>query len=129
MKRAVYCTKRLITSLIIVASLCLSGCDLKNKLERWLNEETYNFNGVYSNQYNNDQLIFKDAKVLMKTNGDETLFPFSVDETYLHIRVRHSTREKRPDIVMRIHGNGEVLTCSACARYRLSNIWVKENVN
>ncbi|CAM3865428.1 hypothetical protein VA7868_00552 [Vibrio aerogenes CECT 7868] len=126
MDRSMYSARRLSTGFILVISLCLSGCDLKGKLERWLNEETYNFNGIYSNQYNDDQLIFKEAKVLMKTNGDESVFPFSVDDTYLHIQIRHSTREKRPDIVMRIHGNGEVLTCSACAKYRLSNIWVKE---
>lgn len=29
-------------------------------------------------------------------------------------------------MAMRVHGKGEVLTCSACARYQLSNIWVRE---
>ncbi|MCE0495113.1 hypothetical protein [Vibrio salinus] len=109
-----------------ISLFLLTGC-LKEKLDHWLNEETYLFSGTYDNQYNNDTLVFRDGSVLISSPHRALSVPYEVDGTLITIQVRNNSKEKRPDIVMRIHGDGEVLTCSACAKYNLSNIWVKVN--
>ncbi|MDC0612712.1 hypothetical protein OAP63_18430 [Vibrio sp.] len=111
-----------------MALLCLVGlvgCD--DSLERWLNKETYSFQGTYDNQYNDDKLVFTDGEVTITSVSKSWVVPFKVDGNSLVVQVKNSSKEKRPDIEMRIHGDGEVLTCSVCGMYRLSNVWVKVN--
>lgn len=86
------------------------------------------FSGTYDNHYNDDQLIFANKMVEIHSEGRSMKAPFTIDGSNLIIEVKRSSKEKRPEIVMRIHGNkGELLTCSACAMFNLSNTWVKVN--
>ncbi|WGV98951.1 hypothetical protein QF117_01030 [Vibrio sp. YMD68] len=104
----------------------IQGC-FQEKIEKIANRETLSFEGVYSNQYNSNTLVFKEG-VMTYQAGDQTMTrEFEVDGSELFVKFRNSSKEKRDDLVMRIHGEGEVLTCSACARYSLMNFWVKEN--
>lgn len=120
-------TQKIAMHLILIAMLAvpLSGC--KESLEHWFNAETYAFNGLYANQFNHDTLVFRNGIVRFKVQGKNRELPFRVDGSEVAIQLRNSSKEKRADLVMRIHGSGEVLTCSACAMYRLSNVWIKEN--
>lgn len=105
----------------------LFGCS-EEKAERMLNQETYSFTGVFENQYNGDTLEFKDAQVtIMREAGVNYTKPFEVDDNHLTIQMRNSSKEKRDDIVMRIHGEQELLTCSVCAKYQLASTWRKRD--
>lgn len=124
MARRVVNTAMVICGLIPVA---LSGCS-EEKAERLLNSQTYSFVGVFENPHNNDLLEFKDAKVTFITENQlDFTKPFEVKDNYLTIQMRNSSKEKREDIVMRIHGNAEVLTCNVCAKYQLSSTWQKRD--
>ena len=116
--------------ILIVSGLLLGallGCS-EEKTERMLNQETYSFTGVFENQFNGDLLEFKDAKVtIIKEQGLDYTKPFEVEDNYLTIQMRNSSKEKREDIVMRIHGQQELLTCSICAKYQLSATWRKRD--
>lgn len=118
--------KNIFPWLCVFISFWLAGCD-RESMDRFLNEETYEFSGTYSNQYNSDTLVFKDGTVIIASDSETKSAPYKVDGTNLIIQVRNNSKEKRPDLIMRIHGDGEVLTCNACAKYHLSNNWVKEN--
>lgn len=118
--------KNVFSLLCVLMFFGLFGCD-RESMDRYLNEETYAFSGTYSNQYNSDTLVFKGGTVVIALDSETKSVPYKVDGTNLIIRVKNTSKEKRPDIVMRIHGDGEVLTCNACAKYNLSNNWVKEN--
>lgn len=103
----------------------LLGCS-EEKAERILNKETYSFIGVYENQHNGDLLKFSDATITVtKEMGETYTKPFEVDGDNLIIQMRNNSKEKRDDIVMRIHGDNELLTCSVCAKYQLSSTWLK----
>ncbi|TFH93184.1 hypothetical protein [Vibrio ouci] len=103
----------------------LLGCS-EEKAERLLNKETYSFIGIYENQHNGDLLKFSDAEITVtKERGETYTKPFEVDGDNLIIQMRNNSKEKRDDIVMRIHGDNELLTCSVCAKYQLSSTWVK----
>lgn len=114
--------------LCLAVAATVSGCTQED-LERLANRETLAFEGTYDNQYDQQLLVFKEGRVSIHQQGDEPQWQhtFQVEESLLNIRVRQSSREKRDDLVMRIHGGGEVLTCSACARLHLSNVWVRQN--
>lgn len=110
-----------------VMSLTLFGCS-EEKAERMLNKETYSFTGVFENQFNGDLLEFKDAKVTyINSKGLDFTKPFEVDDDHLTIQMRNSSKEKREDIVMRIHGQSELLTCNVCAKYDIASIWLKKD--
>lgn len=119
--------KRWNTSLGVVGilSIALLGCS-EEEAERILNKETYSFIGIYENQHNGDLLKFSDATITVtKEMGETYTKPFEVDGDNLIIQMRNNSKEKRDDIVMRIHGDNELLTCSVCAKYQLSSTWVK----
>jgi len=108
-------------------AVALLGCS-EEKTERMLNQETYSFVGVFENHYNSDLLEFKDAQVTFITSqGLDFTKPFEVDDDHLTIQMRNSSKEKREDIVMRIHGQSELLTCNVCAKYDMASIWLKKN--
>jgi hypothetical protein len=114
---------KLVLSLFFTA--VLSGCFDKAK-ESLFEDKAAKFVGTYDNQYNQDKLVFANKMVEIQSNGQVLRVPFTIEgESSLSIEVRNSSKEKRPDIKMRIHGGGELLTCIACAKYHLSNIWVK----
>ncbi|KLN64958.1 hypothetical protein [Vibrio sp. VPAP30] len=123
-------TKQRQAILVMIGSLMstvLLGCS-EEKTERMLNQETYSFTGVFENEFNGDLLEFKDAKVtIIKEEGLDYTKPFEVEDNYLTIQMRNSSKEKREDIVMRIHGQQELLTCSICAKYQLSSTWQKRD--
>ncbi|NAW69899.1 hypothetical protein CAG54_02020 [Vibrio sp. V27_P1S3P104] len=104
----------------------LNGCT-QDDLERMADKETFAFEGAYDNQHTPYTLKFKDGKVSFQseTANLEWQRNYTVKENLLYIEIRNNSKEKRDDLVMRIHGGGEVLTCSACAKYQLSNIWVR----
>ncbi|MCW8335797.1 hypothetical protein [Vibrio paucivorans] len=108
-----------------VLVLMLQGCE-REKLERIADADTYEFSGLYTNQYNQDTLTFKDGYVSFETRGVLVSRSYRVDDGHVLIKFANNSKEKREDLVMRIHGNGELLTCSACAKYNMMNIWVKE---
>ncbi|MDN3612135.1 hypothetical protein ACODM8_15680 [Vibrio ostreicida] len=113
--------KKGIFSLLVM--LTLQGC-FEEKLDRLINKQTYEFEGVYENLYTQDLLMFQDAMVTISIVGaPDVTKPFSVDDNFLTITMASNSREKREDIVMRIHGKNEALTCSACARYHLASVW------
>ncbi|MEF1255065.1 hypothetical protein [Vibrio sp. M260112] len=117
-------TALLVCGLLPVA---LMGCS-EEKTERILNKQTYSFEGVFENQYNGDLLEFKDAQVtFIKENHLDVTKTFEVKDNYLTIQMRNSSKEKREDIVMRIHGNNELLTCNVCAKYQLASTWQKRD--
>lgn len=115
------------TILIVSVVAVLLGCS-EEDAERMLNQATYQFNGVFENQYNADLLEFKDGQVtFIREQAENFTKPFDVDDDYLTIQMRNSSKEKREDIVMRIHGEQELLTCSICAKYQLSPTWRKKD--
>ncbi|MEF1291352.1 hypothetical protein [Vibrio sp. M260118] len=115
------------TILLVSVVAVLLGCS-EEKAQRMLNQETFQFNGVYENYYNGDLLEFKDGQVTFNREQAEGLTkPFTVEDNYLTIQMRNSSKEKREDIVMRIHGEQELLTCSICAKYQLSSTWQKRD--
>lgn len=117
-------TVLLVCGLLPVA---LMGCS-EEKTERIFNKQTYSFEGVFENQYNGDLLEFKDAQVtFIKENHLDVTKTFEVKDNYLTIQMRNSSKEKREDIVMRIHGNNELLTCNVCAKYQLASTWQKRD--
>lgn len=108
-----------------ILSTALLGCS-EEAAERILNKETYSFIGVYENQHNGDLLRFSDAEITVtKEMGETYTKAFEVDGNNLIIQMRNNSKEKRDDIVMRIHGDNELLTCGVCAKYQLSSTWVK----
>ncbi|MGF1722025.1 hypothetical protein L4D20_18505 [Vibrio kyushuensis] len=108
----------------LVASL--QGC-FQEKLEEMVNHETLAFEGLYSNQYNDNTLTFKKGIMNQKFEDHLIVREFQVENSHVYIKLANSSKEKREDLVMRIHGDGEVLTCSTCAKYNMVNIWVKED--
>ncbi|NOH72512.1 hypothetical protein F0225_14350 [Vibrio pectenicida] len=109
--------------IFVLLALMLQGC-FEDNLNRMINKQTYEFEGVYENLYTQDLLMFKDAKVtISKVGSPDISKSFSVEDNYLTITMRNSSLEKREDIVMRIHGDNEALTCSICAKYQLSSVW------
>lgn len=115
----------IIFGVVSITTLTLLGCS-EQDAERMLNKQTYDFVGVYENQYNGDLLEFNNAQVtLIRPEGSNFTKSFQVDGNHLSIQMRNSSKEKREDIVMRIHGKNELLTCSVCAKYQLSPTWLK----
>ncbi|KGY09775.1 hypothetical protein [Vibrio sinaloensis] len=111
----------------ISALMLLVGCS-EEKAVRMLNKQTYEFTGVFENQYNQDLLKFSDAQVTFIREGELNMTkPFEVKGNDLTITMRNSSKEKREDIVMRIHGQNELLTCSTCAKYQLASVWQKRD--
>ena len=97
-------------------------------VERVLDQETYSFEGTFENEYNGDTMEFKGAKVIiLKEGGEKMVKPFHVDGNYVTIQMASSSLVTREDIVLRIHGMSELLTCNICVKYRLSSIWLKRN--
>lgn len=117
-----YTLVKWIGTLALISALL--GCSQED-IERWANRETYEFHGTYDNQYNSDLLIFEDGIVSTRSDSQTWSRPYTVDGTQISIQVRNNSKEQREDIVMVIHGQGEVLTCSVCAMYKLSNVWTK----
>lgn len=118
-----------ITAMLVCSAIpvALVGCS-EEKAERILNKQTYSFIGVFENPFNGDLLEFKDAQVtVIKEQGLDFTKPFAVKDNHLTIQMRNSSKEKREDIVMRIHGNNELLTCNVCAKYQLSSTWQKRD--
>lgn len=113
--------------LLLICVGVMSGCS-RDDLQRMVNKETYMFEGIYDNQYDQQLLVFKDGKVAIQDAHGDAVWqrPFDLDDDELTIQMSQNSKEQRPELVMRVHGKGEVLTCSACARYQLSNIWVRE---
>lgn len=109
--------------ILVLSVSVLNGC-FQEDLENFANRETLAFNGIYDNQYNKDTLEFRQGVVYIQSGQQKSERPFSVEGSTVRIQIRNSSKEKREDLVMTIHGGGEVLTCSACAKYHLSNIWV-----
>lgn len=101
-------------------SLLVAGCFDQSS-------EPKGFRGDYYNQFSADRLIFDGQTVEILSDGLSMKVPFTEDEDQLIIEYSRSSREKRPDMMMRVHGNGELLTCSACPMYDLSNVWIKIN--
>ncbi|ENS5605554.1 hypothetical protein ACE1RU_000386 [Vibrio mimicus] len=116
-------SKRII---LIMAVLLLGGC-FQEELENFVNRETLAFNGLYDNPHNKDILEFRQGIVYIHSSDQKWERPFSVEGKTLRIQIRNSSKEKRDDLFMTIHGGGEVLTCNACAMFHLSNNWVKLN--
>ncbi len=118
---------RLVTKIgiVLLASSSLSGCFEEPKPVVVFEEKADQFSGTYDNQINTDQLIFANDVVEIHTNGQLVTLPFTVEDDILTIEVNRSSKEKRPNIVMRIQNDGEVLTCTACALFVLSNVWTK----
>ncbi|MCG3720943.1 hypothetical protein EXA23_03660 [Vibrio cincinnatiensis] len=117
--------KSLQTAVISLFSV-LFGCT-QDDLVRMANKETFSFEGTYDNQYTPYILVFKEGKVSFQAEATHFEWErnYTVKDNLLYIQIRNSSLEKRDDLVMRIHGGGEVLTCTACAQYQLSNIWVR----
>lgn len=109
------------------AVFALVGCS-EEKAEQWLNKETYQFQGVFENQYNDDLLSFEQGQVTF-IRGEETnsVKPFEVKDAFLTIKLRNNSMEKRDDLVMRIHGENELLTCASCAKHQLASVWQKRD--
>lgn len=105
-------------SLSMVFASLLTGC--------FASDEAAEFSGRYANQNNADKLVFNNKMVEIQSGDQVVIAPFTIDNDMVVIEVKRSSQEKRPDIVMRIHGDGELLTCSACAIYNLSNVWTQE---
>lgn len=104
----------------------LIGASLAGCFDSIMEDKAEKFVGTYDNQYNDDKLVFANKMVEIQSNGQSMKAPFTIDGSNLIIEVKRSSKEKRPEIVMRIHGNGaELLTCSACAMFNLSNTWLK----
>ena len=101
--------------LFAISVLLLTGC--------FGDDGTKAFNDIYVNPNNSDQLIFADQKVEIQSGGQVLTAPFTIEDDMIIIEVKKHSKEKRPEIVMRIHGEGELLSCSACAMNNLSNIW------
>ncbi|MGL4829577.1 MAG: hypothetical protein ACRCXG_09760 [Vibrio sp.] len=112
--------------IFIVSVLLLNGC-FQEELENFANRETLAFSGVYDNPHNKDTLAFQQGVVSIHSEQQKWERPFSVEGKNLRIQIRNNSKEKRDDLVMTIHGGGEVLTCNACAMYHLSNNWIKLN--
>jgi spermidine/putrescine-binding protein len=102
-------------SVLAVLVTLLAGCFGDNSAAE--------FKGSYANQTNADKLVFANETVEIQSNGQALIAPFTIDNDMVIIDVRRNSKEKRPNIVMRIHGGGELLTCSDCALYNLSNVW------
>lgn len=118
-------SKRLITMGVAIAALV--GCS-EEKAERWLNKKTYQFQGEFDNQYDDDVLSFADGQVtIIRTGKPNQTKPFEVKDAFLTIQMRNSSMEKREDIVMRIHGQNELLTCASCAKHQLASVWQKSD--
>ncbi|NVD08704.1 hypothetical protein FCU94_17800 [Vibrio sp. JPW-9-11-11] len=116
-------------ALFIAMTTTFTGCS-DEQTERMFNKQTYEFTGVYDNLYNQDRLEFRDAHVtIVKAKGPDMTKPFEVNDNFLTIQMRNNSKEKRDDIVMRIHGNNELLTCSVCAKYQLASTWQKRDFN
>ncbi len=114
--------KLVVKGMVLMAmSVSLTAC-----FEGIIEDKAEKFVGTYDNQYNDDKLVFANKMVEIQSNGQSMKAPFTIDGSNLIIEVKRSSKEKRPEIVMRIHGNGgELLTCSACAMFNLSNTWLK----
>lgn len=113
------------TAITLLLLALLVACS-QEELERLADRSTFSFEGKYDNQHNQDMLLFKDGEVAFESNGTRLWQrSFIVKDNQLAIQFRQSSKEKRDDLVMRIHGGGEVLTCSACALYQMSHVWVR----
>ncbi|KQB03679.1 lipoprotein [Vibrio metoecus] len=111
---------------LMVSVVLLGGC-FQEKLENFVNRETLAFNGLFDNPHNQDMLEFRQGVVYIHSSQQKWERPFSVEGSTLRIQVRNNSKEKRDDLLMTIHGGGEVLTCNACAMFHLSNNWIKVN--
>ncbi len=110
----------------LVLATTLSGC-LEEEIDRIINKETYAMNGTYDNNYN-EQLLRLSNGVLthQMVDGNQVSRPFRVEGKNLYVQFRNSSKEKRDDLVMVIHGNGELLSCNACAKHGLASIWTRQ---
>lgn len=111
---------------LMVSVVLLGGC-FQEKLENFVNRETLAFNGLFDNPHNQDILEFRQGVVYIHSAQQKWERPFSVEGNTLRIQIRNNSKEKRDDLLMTIHGGGEMLTCNACAMVHLSNNWVKVN--
>ncbi|MEZ8826342.1 hypothetical protein AB6E04_18465 [Vibrio amylolyticus] len=115
--------KWILSALFLVS---LSGC-FQEKLEELVNHETLSFEGLYSNQYNQNTLTFSQGVMSYDMKSQTITREYRVEDGYVYVKLANSSKEKREDLIMRIHGKGELLTCSTCAKYSMVNIWVKED--
>ncbi|WP_047042060.1 hypothetical protein [Vibrio mexicanus] len=120
---AVFSFKVMIGVLVV---LLVSGC-LEEEIDKYVNRETYAMIGTYDNNYNDQILSFKNGVMTHQmNNGNLVSRPFRVEGKYLYVQFRNSSKEKREDLVMVIHGEGELLSCNACAKHRLASIWTRQ---
>ncbi|WP_295899214.1 hypothetical protein [uncultured Vibrio sp.] len=110
----------------VLVSLSLSGC-FQEKLEEMVNHETLSFEGLYSNHHNQNTLTFTRGVMSYQLREQTVTREYQVEDGHVYIKLANSSKEKREDLIMRIHGEGELLTCSTCAKYNMVNIWVKED--
>ncbi|MGF1742258.1 hypothetical protein L4C34_14455 [Vibrio profundum] len=107
---------------VVLSSVLLQGC-LQDQLERWIDRDTYDFNGIYQSSAEGSFLSFEDGVMRYVTPLAQMTKNFKVKEGRVHIILRNSPREQRDDLVMSIHGTGEVLTCVTCPKYKMANMW------
>jgi hypothetical protein len=111
----------------IIILTALLGCSQDEK-KRWTNKEAYQFVGTFENQYDDALLEFNEAKVvIIRSDGTSTTRDFVVKDKTLTILIRNSSKEKRENLIMRIHGQSELLTCASCAKHQLASIWQKRD--
>ncbi|MHC6529919.1 hypothetical protein [Vibrio proteolyticus] len=110
------------TGVTIFFGTLLNGCG-QDELERLVHHETYSFEGSYGNQDNEDTITFKDGVMTYSIQGSIFTKSYTVDKRHVHIQLRNSSLEKREDLVMSIQNEGESLTCSSCAKYKLASVW------
>jgi lipocalin len=116
------------TTLVVatLVLLLLSGCSQED-LEEMANHETLSFEGLYSNQYNGNTITFSRGVMSYRMQKHTVTRDYQVEDSHVFIKLASSSKEKREDLIMRIHGDGELLTCSTCAMYNMVNIWIKED--
>lgn len=104
-------------------ALSLQGC-LQDQLERWVDSDTYSFNGIYqSDDGEASFLSFENGVMRYVTPSNQVTKSYKVVKGQVHITLRNSSVEKRDDLVMSIHGTGEFLTCVSCPKYKMANRW------
>lgn len=110
----------------LVLTALLTGC-LEEEIDKIVNKETYAMNGTYDNNYDEQLLRLSNGVLTHKmVDGNQVTRPFRVEGKNLYVQFRNSSKEKRDDLVMVIHGNGELLSCNACAKHGLASIWTRQ---
>ncbi|MCL9780153.1 hypothetical protein M9194_01750 [Vibrio sp. S4M6] len=106
-----------------LSALILQGC-FQKQIERVLDSDTYGFNGIYQSDEEEASFIrFEHGVMRYVTPHMQVVKNFKVEDGQVRIILRNSSMEKRDDLVMSIHGTGEYLTCTTCAKYKMGNRW------